>query len=620
MRASVSRFGAVVLAGAAVLFASPASAQIPRAVNPALFGYGRHPITLPPGIHNPYTTNPYLINPALMRQAAAAGAGFAAGASIPPYTIGAPLRPASLAGGYPAGAALVASGYPSAGYGDPYAASLATTGYPSAGYGAGGYDYVGYGNPYPYMPYYGYLRGVADITTAQAEYWKTIQEARLLREQSYRSALDTAHKMIEEAAYERGEWLNRVDPEKNRQKDQAWWLDRARHNPPPTEIYSARSLNDLLDHLKMVQGAGQAGPHVPLDQDLLRGVNLTGQDTRANIGLLKEGKLHWPLPLQGSEFADGRERLERLIADAVNEARFGNTADPGKLRDMHAELGRLNQALHGAVGELSPSRYVEARRYLNLLGDAVKALEDPKVVNYFNQNWVAKSKNVAELVKFMSDKGLRFAPATPGDADAYRSLYDALAAFDARMPQQAAIETAAADDSDARRKQGGQAAPPEPRPANPPGGGDGILARAAHETGLIVEVLEVRPDRNEMLYIRWRYRNPTENPIQLIAATPRFQGTETPPNTAEKFLAAVYYSEGKIETDPASRHSVVRQAGTGLPIAKDLGKAAVVIRPGQQFEVWAKFTLPHARTEKTITFHVMGTPPLEDVPIQAGKE
>jgi Mg-chelatase subunit ChlD len=177
-----------------------------------------------------------------------------------------------------------------------------------------------------------------------------------------------------------------------------------------------------------------------------------------------------------------------------------------------------------------------------------------------------------------------------------------------------------AEERAAVRKQGGPAAPPEPRAANPPRGGDGTLARAEHETGLIVEVLEVRPDKNEMLFIRWRYRNPTESPVQLIAATPRFGGTESPPNTAGKFLAAVYYVEGKVETDQALRHSVVRQAGTGLPFAKDLGRAAVVIRPNQKFEVWAKFTLPHARTEKAITFHVMGTPPLEDVPIQAGKE
>jgi hypothetical protein len=126
--------------------------------------------------------------------------------------------------------------------------------------------------------------------------------------------------------------------------------------------------------------------------------------------------------------------MNKLIADAVNVAKFGNAVDPGKLKDMKAELGRLNATLHNDINDMSPSQYIEAKRYLNLLDDAIRALEDPKVGNYFNQNWVAKGKNVAELVKYMTDKGLRFAPAVPGDADAYRSLYHALHAFDAGMP------------------------------------------------------------------------------------------------------------------------------------------------------------------------------------------
>ena len=125
--------------------------------------------------------------------------------------------------------------------------------------------------------------------------------------------------------------------------------------------------------------------------------------------------------------------MNKLIADSVNVAKFGNAVDPGKLRDMKGELGRLNGALLNDINEMSPSQYIEAKHYLNLLEDAVRALEDPKVGNYFNQNWAARGKNVAELIKYMSDKGLRFAPAVPGDADAYRALYHALQAFDAGM-------------------------------------------------------------------------------------------------------------------------------------------------------------------------------------------
>jgi hypothetical protein len=82
---------------------------------------------------------------------------------------------------------------------------------------------------------------------------------------------------------------------------------------------------------------------------------------------------------------------------------------------------------------MAPSQYVEGRRYLNQVEDAVRALEDPNVANYFNQNWVPKGKNVAELIKFMADKGLVFAPAVQGDTDSYRALYHLLQAFDAGM-------------------------------------------------------------------------------------------------------------------------------------------------------------------------------------------
>jgi hypothetical protein len=367
-----------------------------------------------------------------------------------------PAPPASAVLGSPVGAlatpARAAKAAAGGGFG-PYA-TLATTlaatySNPTvgtlAGYGGGGGyggGYGGYGGwrmPYQFNPsfanpFFGYLQGVADVTIANAKYWKIIEEARLIREETYRSHLETRRKIIEEADWERGEWLRRIDPNLNYQRDQATALDRARNDPPVTEVLSARALNDLFRHLAKEQGRGEKGPNIPLDQDLLKGINVTGQDSRANVGLLKDdGKLQWPLALESSEFKDSREQMNKLIADAVNVAKFGNAVDPGKLKDMKAEMDRLNNALTADINELSPSQYIAARRYLNQLEDAVRALEDPKVGNYFNQNWAPKGRNVAELIKYMSDKGLRFAPAVAGDTDAYRALYHALQAFDAGM-------------------------------------------------------------------------------------------------------------------------------------------------------------------------------------------
>jgi hypothetical protein len=219
-------------------------------------------------------------------------------------------------------------------------------------------------------------------------------------------------------------------------------VDRVPPDPPLTEILSARALNDLLRRLSQQQSKGEHGPNIPLDQDLLESINLTGQDSRANVGLLKhKGDLQWPMLLTDLEFEDSRERIDRLIKDAVKVAECGNSVEAGKLEDMRTELGRLNTTLSRDIGKSSPAEYVEARRYLDLLADAVRALEDPKAVHYFNGNGIANAKgkkvgqvaNVAELIDSMSRNGLRFAPSVPGETDAYCALYRALQAFDAGM-------------------------------------------------------------------------------------------------------------------------------------------------------------------------------------------
>jgi hypothetical protein len=369
------------------------------------------------------------------------GAGGSALAGVSPMAFGANPY---LAGGLGLGAAgpaasLVASGYGAPGFGRG-AASLQATGYGGLGGlgGYGGYGGYGYWDPWGWAyltnPFAGYLQGIASVEMADAQWYQITQEARLVREAANRSAIDTRRKWIEEAEWERAEWLKKHDPEVVRQQDQAWELNRARHDPPLVDILSARALNNLFTHLAKQQGKGERGPRIPLSEDVLKGINLTGQDTRANAGLLKfDGRLQWPLSLEGSEFADARERLSKLIAQAVDQAKATQPVPPGKLRDMRNALDRMNNTLLANVSEMSPSQYIEAKRYLNQVDDAIKALEDPSAANYFNQNWVAKGDNVGKLVEYMASRGLRFAPAVSGDADSYRALYHALQAYDAGM-------------------------------------------------------------------------------------------------------------------------------------------------------------------------------------------
>jgi hypothetical protein len=356
--------------------------------------------------------------------------------------LGQNLRNAPVTTGASYATPAPAAAAPSTGYGSlaPSYASSASAGYGSLSNNNAnnnsnsGYDpyYGGYGWGTQWMmnPYQGYLRGAASLTTANAEYQLTIQQAKLTRQEAIRSAIQTRRAWIEQAEYERA---HMPDPEKIRQEQLRRELDHARVSPPLTEVWSGRSLNALLRHLIAQQGQGVRGPNVPLNEDTLKSINLTPGDSRANAGLLKDrAALQWPQPLQAEIFKEPREDLNRRLKDAVNTVRSGNaTPDPATINDLEADLKRLQETLEANVSALSLDQYIEANRYLRQVGSAVTALKDRNVSNYLNGSWSAKARSVAELVKYMADKGLWFAPATPGEEPAYLSLYHSLAAFDA---------------------------------------------------------------------------------------------------------------------------------------------------------------------------------------------
>jgi hypothetical protein len=447
MNSTARRFGVAALAGLVVFAALAAPARAQRrmttitttpapVINP--FIQNRFVPFIPSVAAQSINPNPYLTPSSTLGQYAYNTAVLGQALSnIPPYFLG--YNPY-------VGPTLATTGaynpYLGGGYGG---ATLTTSPYSGYGYGgAGGYGSSGYGGSsqlYAQNPYNGYLRGAADVTTANANYQMITQQARLVREQVNQKHLETRRKIIEEAEWERGRMPN---PDKLREADLETALNRARRDPPLTEVWSARSLNSLLNHLAAEQGRGTKGPSVPLDPEVLQSINLTPADSRANAGLLKDGgKLQWPPSLQAAELNDNRTRLSRTMEEAFQKLKFNPNAPvpPGLVKDMQTDLGRLSEQLNDSVGDLSPSQYIEAKRYLNQVGNAVAALSDPKVGAYFNpnQNWAqqAKISNVAELVKHLSRSGLRFAAATPGDEPAYNALYRALSDFDAGMRQMA---------------------------------------------------------------------------------------------------------------------------------------------------------------------------------------
>jgi hypothetical protein len=310
--------------------------------------------------------------------------------------------------------------------------------------GLGGLGWGGLFTQWMMNPYEGYLSGAASLTKADAQYQLTISQAKLMRQEAIRSAFQTRRAAIEEAEYERA---HMADPEKIRRAQLERELDRARVSPPLTEVWSGKSLNVLLRNAIARQLQGGRGPNVPVNEDVLKSINPTAGNTRGNVGLLKDGgNLQWPQALQGEAFKEAREDINRRMKQAVQTVTAGNKSpDESTLADMQADLKRLTETVDASVNVLSPDLYIEAKRYLTQVGNAVTALRDRNVSNYLSGNWLPRGKTAAELVKYMGDRGLWFAPAAPGDEPAYLALYHALAAFDAGMPR---LATAGGSGSD----------------------------------------------------------------------------------------------------------------------------------------------------------------------------
>ena len=298
--------------------------------------------------------------------------------------------------------------------------------------GNGGYG--GYYNPYGFYgadPYGGYLNGAANAISAQGQYLVNSQQAYLLKEQVRSSQLTNRRKAFDEYLYEKSltPTLNDV-----RVKEQQEELRRALTNPPQTEIWSGKSLNDVFTHIQNLKSKGVDGSDVPLSPNTLRQINLTVKDV-GNVGLLKEaGKLNWPFGLQivtpESTSRELRQQIDSLLLEGKKQAGNTGRVDAGILVNLNKDINQLRNMLVSQVSQYSFGDYTGAKSYLRQLDEAVKILKQPDAGNYFNGKYQARGNTVAQLVQYMTENGLRFAPAVAGEEAAYSSLFQSLLQYD----------------------------------------------------------------------------------------------------------------------------------------------------------------------------------------------
>lgn len=305
----------------------------------------------------------------------------------------------------------------------------------SAGGYAGGYP-ASYTNPYVDP-----TTTAANVTSAQAQTMTSNAQAESLREAVPRGRLEQRRRAFDEWLYEREHTPSLEDV---REREQDLVLRRSRNDPPLPEIFSAQALNSLLVELQKLEAKGKELAPVQLDEGLLKNINVTATLNGANFGLLKhDGELSWPAVLRDlppTEDAQAlREEINSLIKDAIDQAKTGKVA-AGLLAQLYGDVRALREMLRTNAGELTFARYSSARRFLDELEGAVKALEQNDAANYILGKFAARGKTVHDLVQHMTSTGLVFAPAVSGDEAAYLALQRALAEASQRAQTQTASE------------------------------------------------------------------------------------------------------------------------------------------------------------------------------------
>lgn len=286
--------------------------------------------------------------------------------------------------------------------------------------------YFGYTND----PYAARMNASANMVNAQGNLMLQTQQTYLLKERVKSAKIDNRRKELEQWLWER-EALPTL--EDNRERAQLEQVRRSRNDPPMTEIWSAKALNDLLLDAQKIANVEDLA-NTPLNEEMLAKINVTTGKGSSNVGVLRDG-MNWPLLLRRKDFATEVGKINKLMQQAVNagsKEQMDADAIEGMMEQMELMQKKLLAQLRGTGNSrpITPAMYVDAKNFLNQLNDAISLLQKRDASEYLNGKYAAKGKTVGELIKHMMDNGLRFAPATAGNEAAYTALHRALANFD----------------------------------------------------------------------------------------------------------------------------------------------------------------------------------------------
>lgn len=282
--------------------------------------------------------------------------------------------------------------------------------------------------PTVYAPYAGrggQLAGGAEMVQAQGQFMNDQEQARITREKAYQEFLKS-----KKDKFELDRYIEKNTPTYTelQEKNNAMKTRRILNNPTEAEITTGASLNIMLPLVQQMTDQGIAGPPAPLDQATLNRINVKAPNFSGHLAIFKDGgKVKWPIAVRGREL---QKELAAALPDAVAAAQ-DDTLELKTYNKLRKDVKDLREqvAADYRKNQIDLGSFLAADQFLEDLNFAIGDLTMAGAPKALSGATALKGRNVQEMVQNMTKQGLTFAPATPGNEDAYYSLQNSMSRY-----------------------------------------------------------------------------------------------------------------------------------------------------------------------------------------------
>jgi hypothetical protein len=196
------------------------------------------------------------------------------------------------------------------------------------------------------------------------------------------------------------------------------------------EVASGDALNEVLKEIIRVEAKGASGPSAYIPSMLFDEIRFAGSPAADLLNFARvAGSLPFPAAFEDPALVGLREELERDFTAAAVAVQAGKSPDGAKLARLELHFQRLQEAAGPVIKNLPFEEATAARRFLNRMAGAIKAMKGNTAVGLINPKWAAEGLTVADLTRHMARHKLLFGPAPVGNEESYMTLHRNLVTY-----------------------------------------------------------------------------------------------------------------------------------------------------------------------------------------------